>query len=377
MKETIVYIGGEFPDKDASALRILSNCKAIRDAGYEVVIISPSSDDEKVKAKTEIYSGFKVFYYHQPRSTKEWMIDLVSIKVFQGVIDHLENVKGVVCYNHHGISLLRLISWLHKKGIKVYADCTEWHTVSHLPIIKKIVKGFDINLRIRYAQKKVDGMIAISHFFANIYNPFTKTIVVPPLIDVQDPIWRGEQKGNKVRTFSYTGRMGIGKDLLTKCVDTFYQLNKDYDFQFKILGCSREEYLEKQPGDTEKLSQLGEKISFRGYASHKEAVELTRKSDFSVLIREHNRKNDSGFPTKLTESVACGTPVVATDFSDVSNYIIENNLGVMVDNWDLKSAFIKAITISEEELNILKHNCRTCQVFDFRHYASIFKTFLS
>ncbi len=79
MKETIVYIGGEFPDKDASALRILSNCKAIRDAGYEVVIISPSSDDEKVKAKTEIYSGFKVFYYHQPRSTKEWMIDLVSI----------------------------------------------------------------------------------------------------------------------------------------------------------------------------------------------------------------------------------------------------------------------------------------------------------
>ena len=64
MNEKIVYIGGEFPDKDASALRILSNCMAIRDAGYEVIIISPSSDDEKVIAKTEVYSGFLVYYYH-------------------------------------------------------------------------------------------------------------------------------------------------------------------------------------------------------------------------------------------------------------------------------------------------------------------------
>lgn len=377
MKKKIVYIGGEFPDKDASALRILSNCKAIRDAGYEVIIISPSSDDERVKAQTEVYSGFLVYYYQQPRSTKEWLLDLVSIKIFQDIIDQLDNVKGVICYNHHGVSLLRLISWLHKKGIKVYADSTEWHTVSHLSLINKLVKGLDINLRIRYAQKKVDGMIAISHFFSDLYNPFTKTIVVPPLVDVQDSIWKGEQEKNKVRTFSYTGRMGIGKDLLTKCVDTFYQLNKDYDFQFKILGCSREEYLRKQPDDANKISQLGEKISFRGYASHKEAVDLTKKSDFSVLIREHNRKNDSGFPTKLTESVACGTPVIATDFSDVSNYILENSLGVMVDNWDLKSAFIKAMTLTDEELNILKQNCKACQVFDYRHYASIFKTFLN
>lgn len=376
MKEKIIYIGGEFPDKDASALRILSNCKAIRDAGYEVIIISPSSDDEKVKAQTEVYSGFLVYYYQQPRSTKEWLSDLVSIKVFQDIIGQLDNVKGVICYNHHGVSLLRLIGWLHKRDIKVYADCTEWHTVSHLSLIKKLVKGFDINLRIRYAQKKVDGMIAISHFFADLYNPFTKTIVVPPLIDVQDPIWKGEQEKNKVRTFSYTGRMGIGKDLLTRCVDTFYQLNKDYDFQFKILGCSREEYLEKQPDDANKISHLGDKISFRGYASHKEAVELTKKSDFSVLIREHNRKNDSGFPTKLTESVACGTPLIATDFSDVKKYIVENNLGLIVEDWDLRAAFIKALTLSDSDLDVLKSNCKECEVFDYRHYSSVLGDFV-
>lgn len=377
MKGTIIYIGGEFPDKDASALRILSNSKAIKEAGYDVIIISPSSDPERVRMKTEVYQGFTIYYYQQPCSTKDWFKDLISIHFFCEIINEQINVKGVICYNHHGISLLRLIRWLHNKGIKVYADCTEWHTTNHLSLFKKIIKSFDINFRIKYAQKKVDGIIAISQFFSRLYKPYTKTIVVPPLIDIYDPIWKGTYVVNSIRAFSYTGRMGIGKDLLHKCIEVFYQLKNDYSFQFKILGCSREEYLRQNPDDAIIVEELADKISFKGYSSHQEAVDLTKKSDYSVLIREHNRKNDSGFPTKLTESVACGTPIIATDFSDVKNYITDNHLGIIVENWDLKGAFIRALSISDEELKELKNNCKACKVFDYRYYSLIFENFLS
>lgn len=377
MKGTIIYIGGELPDKDASALRILANCKALREDGYNVVIISPSSDKERVLRQTETVCGFPVYYYHLPRTTNEWFRELMSIREYQDVITSLQNVIGVICYNHHGISLIRLTRWLHRKGIKVYSDCTEWHTVSHLPIIKRIVKWLDIIIRIKYAQKKTDGVISISRYFAEMYRPFTKVTIVPPLIDIHDPIWKKDLEVNAIRTFSYTGRMGISKDLLSMCINVFYELCEDYDFRFKILGCTKDEYLERNPEDDSKLNKLGEKISFKGYASHSAAVALTKSSDFSVLIREHNRKNDSGFPTKLTESVACGTPVIATDFSDVKKYILENKIGIMIEGDCLKQALTRAIQMPEKEIIKYKESCRNCQVFDYRNYIEIFEAFLS
>lgn len=378
MKGTIIYIGGEFPDKDASALRILANCRALGAAGYEVKVISPSQDVNRIKNRHEFFDGFEVYYYPYPRTGKEWFIDMISIKSFTSIIKNTNNLRAVICYNHHAISLLRLISFCHKRNVAVLCDCTEWHTTNHLRGIKRIVKSINTSLRIKYAQRKSDGIMSISTFFAKMYSNHPNVIVVPPLIDIRESKWdRSSYTLNTRRTFSYTGRMGIGKDLLFTIIQSFLELNDKYDFQFNILGCTKDEFLNQHPDESKNVDSLGSKIIFKGYSSHETAIATTKQSDFSFLIRDHNRKNDSGFPTKLGESIACGTPVIATDFSDVKQYILDYKVGMVIQKQSLREAIEAAINMSDDELNQMKSNCRECTAFDFRNYISIIDGFIS
>ena len=41
---TVIYIGGELPDKDASALRIIGNAKALMDYEFRVVLIAQTKN---------------------------------------------------------------------------------------------------------------------------------------------------------------------------------------------------------------------------------------------------------------------------------------------------------------------------------------------
>ena len=368
MADTIIYIGGELPDKDARALRIVANCRALREGGYNVVVISPSKDSQRLANKTEEVAGFSVHYLPYPNSTISWFKDLIDSKSYINIIKTYDNVKGVICYNHHAISLFRLTRYCHKNNIKIYADCTEWHTTNHLPLIKRVVKSLNTYLRINWAQKKTDGIISISQYFADLYKEQNNIIIVPPLIDVEDSIWEYTPHKNITRTFSYTGRAGIGKDLLTEIIYCFASIKDSYSFIFRVVGCSKDEYLSLHPEDNELIIGLGNKLQFQGYCSHIEAVRVTQDSDFSFLIRDHNRKNDSGFPTKLAESVACATPVIATDFSNVKYYIEKHGLGIMIEKNQLKEAIVDAIQLPKDRLDAMKERCRNCTAFDYRNY---------
>ncbi|MFA6832305.1 MAG: glycosyltransferase [Bacteroidaceae bacterium] len=374
---TIVYIGGEFPDKDASALRILSNCKAIREIGYNVVVISPTMASDKIAVGKENYQGFDVYYYAYPQSIKQWFKELYTIEPFTKVIDKLDSVHGIICYNHHAVSLISLIRYYHRRNVKVYADTTEWHTTDHLPFIKRIIKDCNTRLRILYAQKKTDGIIVISKFFADLYKNQKNVIIVPPLIDTDEKKWIRNCYKSPVRTFSYTGRIGIGKDQLNYCIEAFHSICSQYEFRLNIIGCTKDEYLKQFPEDAIMIDDLGDKIFFKGYCSHLDALDVTKHSDFSFLIREHNRKTDSGFPTKLGESIACGTPVLATDFSNVKDYVEKYGIGIMIDKDKIEEAIVKIINMSDKELLELKKSCQSCKAFDYRNYTNTFMNFLN
>ena len=376
MKDTIVYIGGELPDKDASALRIVANCRALKEGGFNVVVISPSKDKDRVNSKTENVLGFTVHYLPYPNGMISWFTDLVSISPYIEIIEKYENVKGVICYNHHAISLFRLTRYCHNRGIKIYADCTEWHTTNHLPFVKRVVKSLNTIWRIKWAQEKTDGIISISQYFADLYKDHSNVVIVPPLIDIKDSIWEFQPQNNEIRTFSYTGRAGIGKDLLSEIIHSFSQLDNSLKFNFRIVGSSKEEYLSMHPEDAELLGKFKDSIQFRGYCSHKEAVRVTQESDFSFLIRDHNRKNDSGFPTKLAESVACGTPVIATEFSNVKFYIEKYKIGMMIKKEELKESLIQAIEMPDKELQSMKQRCKECRAFDYRNYIDTLYNFV-
>lgn len=365
--KTIVYIGGELPDKDASALRIIGNAKALRDYGYNVVLIGQSKEIKDV-VKTEFY-GFVVFLVPFPSTRKEWMKDLVSIKCYTSIIEMVGTVDAIVCYNFHAVVLSKMIKYGRKRLIPVIADCTEWHTVYHLRGLKKVVKWADIQARMRYVQFRTDGNIVISHYFDQYYRN-CNNIIVPPLVDKTDIKWKAipDSHNPKDITFVYAGKVGIGKDALCDCIRSLYR-TKDNRFQLNIIGVSKEEYLAQFSDDSNMLKELDGQIFFHGRVQHNVAVDFVKQADFSILVREHSKKNDSGFPTKFPESIACGTPVIATDFSDIKDYIVRYNLGIIVESiTQVESAFLKAMNMDREQINELKRNCQLNNAFDYHSF---------
>ena len=373
--KTIIYIGGMLPDKDASALRIMANAKALRDFGYNVVLIGETSEEAKCGGAIFV-DEFKTYFILKPRGLSEWMKELSSIKKYVKIIEENQNIQAVIMYNPHAFVYEKMVKYCRERNISVVTDCTEWHTVYHLRGLKKLVKKYDITRRMNYSIAKGDGVIAISSFFAKKYNDSCKVVRIPPLVDSKDIKWNHESK-HFVNHFVYAGRMGIGKDSLNDCIDAFYQ-NRDSDFKFDIVGVSYDEYAKQFPNEVSKISELSNKIIFHGFVSHQEAINFVKDANYSFLIRESNRKNNSGFPTKFVESIACGTPVIATEFSDVRQYVEKYNLGIVIEKMDdLPKTINNLIGRSKEEYLKVFGDIENSKIFDYRNYCNILGEFIS
>jgi len=375
--EKIFYIGGEFPDKDASALRIIANAKALREYGYDVILIGQSKDIEGNILRIENFEGFITYLLPYPSTNSEWAKDVFCVAQYTNIIKMHSNVVAIICYNFHSIALNKLIKFGKKNRIVLIADCTEWHTVSHLDGIKKVIKKMDIDFSIRVIQFKTNGNIVISKYFEKFYHG-RKNLVIPPLVDKKEVKWEKEyRKIKRITRFVYAGRIGIEKDRISDCIYAFHKL-RTIEYIVDILGISKKDYLEKYPNQYNMIKDLEGRIHFHGMVSHKVALEFVKRANFSLLIREHNRKNDSGFPTKFVESITCGTPVIATEFSDIKDYINQYGFGLLIDNLsNLELTFRQAIEMPESKWNVMQKNCENNIVFDYRVYKNILGNFIT
>ncbi len=365
MKKKIIYIGGfEMPDKNAAAQRVLSNAKLLRDLGWDVSFIGVSK--EIMCAPTDVYS-FKSTPVPYPTNTKSWAYQLLSFINPQDILSLKPSY--VILYNFPSIASLRILNICHKNGIKVIEDLTEWEEPQGWSL-RSIVRKIDVKLRMEYCVKKMDGVIAISRFLYDRYKPFTHTILVPPTVDLKDNKWNhyfSVQSSDKRVNLIYAGNAGFGKkdrlDLIIEALDGITNV------QLSVIGMTKDQY---EQGYNKKVPEYID-VVFYGRLSHEETLKAVKKADFQMLIRDDNRKNNAGFPTKLVESMACGTPVIATLTSNIGDYLNDGyNCFIVSKDKDLKEVFSSLSNMSKTTINEMKQHCLDCLDFDYHNYKDEF-----
>ena len=361
----ILYIGGfELPDKNAAAHRVLANAKLLKQLGFEVSFMGVSKDINN--APTEVY-GFSCFPIQYPNSLRRWGDHIV--KYVDSNIILLKEPDYVVLYNFPSIASLRIMNICHKNGIKVIEDLTEWEEPQGWSF-RSIIRKLDVKLRMEYCVKKMDGVIAISKFLFTKYKPYTETILVPPLVDLEDDKWNRINNlpivRNKVNLI-YAGNAGFGKKDRLDFI--FEALGGITNVQLSVIGMTKDQYEQgynkKVPNDID--------VVFYGRLSHEETLKAVKKADFQMLIRDENRKNNAGFPTKLVESMACGTPVIATLTSNIGDYLKDGyNCFIVSKEKDLKEVFSGLSNISKTTIDEMKQHCLDCLDFDYHNYKDEF-----
>ena len=154
------------PDKNASAIRVVNNSKLFIDIGYDVFAVGVHKSNIKQSPLKE-YEGIQFITIKYPSTINEWLYYLSCFYTF----DIVERVKPdiIILYDFPGLAILRWRNYCKKNNIKVIGDVTEWYK----PVgnfLTKPLRFLDILIRMRYAHKKLDGMITISKYLFDYYH---------------------------------------------------------------------------------------------------------------------------------------------------------------------------------------------------------------
>ena len=218
-------------------------------------------------------------------------------------------------------------------------------------------------------------------FFENYYRDMVENIVyVPGTIDKSEEKWNAlsPYKPNEIFTIGYAGHPGVtfGKERLDLLVRAVLELNAEgHKCRLRIAGLDKTFFAQTMP-DVE----LNECIECLGKLSHVDCLNMIATSDFSAIIREDKRVTKAGFPTKFSESFGCGTPIIATESSNIFEYLNDGENGIRCTGYSMESikqGILRAMMLSAEELVQIHEMIKNSNPLEYGVFTEDIKMFFS
>lgn len=377
MKKRVFYIGNFiYPDGNAPGKRVAANVILFKQLGYDVIVIGKGNNNTDSEQHYQFLNNRKKILINQ---------DICNYNIFINIFnlhknDNIEDI--IVYYGSPSTSffLMRLIRFCKKNKITIVSDCVDWLSIKTKNPLFNLVKKTDDVIIKRILNNRVDGLIVISNYLKNYYERKNPNVIVLPPLTL--PVSK-TTKFSQTQTLSliYAGQLfrlnerkikvSTLKDRIDIVIESLYHLKQSYEnFVFNIYGFTREEYLLAIPKHKHIIDDLHKNIFFHGRKNNTEVEKNIRKADFSVLIRDDKVESKAGFPTKVTESITQGTPVIITNTGDLGNYITDGVNGFIVNNTveSLLSKLLWLCEMSIDNKNNLKDQCFNSNLFCYNNY---------
>ena len=114
--------------------------------------------------------------------------------------------------------------------------------------------------------------------------------------------------------------------------------------------------------------------------SNADAQRIISQADFTILLRDSKTCTNAGFPTKVSESLSLGVPVIANATSDIAMYVRDMVNGCIVpDPHDIEGIADKIeslIALTREQKDAMRIKAIEDSAFYFLNYVEKFKAFL-
>ena len=137
--KTIIYMGFELPDGNASSLRVFYNALALKEYGIRVVLLDYTHNEGLLSKGKDKLAGMDIWYIPAPCSAMSWAKYLVDINPYKEIFTRQDAIEAIITYDQPGISFFRLRNYCRKHSIKLICDCAERHSTVHLRGVKRIV----------------------------------------------------------------------------------------------------------------------------------------------------------------------------------------------------------------------------------------------
>lgn len=354
----IVYAGPFFyPSSQANSLRVRGMIEALLAAGHEVhvVCLGDESADEQVNGirVTRIPEYGEGVLSRLGNGVRGLCLgDMTTRWLEQNDI----RPDAVILYGTHSGYLLRLGKYCRHRGVKFFLDVVEWYQPSHLPGGALGPFAISNELSMRVFARRADGIFAISSY---LESHFTKlglpALRVPPLFNEvrgQALLFRLADGKLHVCYAGTSGRKELFAELFAGLKDAE---DAGASIQMHVVGMTAE--AAKAHGLP--VKELGATVRFHGQVPNQEAVSIVSACDFMLLLRPDQRFSRAGFPSKVVESLCCGTPIITNSTSDLSDYLRDGENAIIVPGIAshlVSESIQRAARLDDESLNAMRRS---------------------
>lgn len=377
MSKRVLFISSfQFPEGDAGATRLLMLARALRMQGCDVELCG--------MGEGLVFDGFKCHTLNPYRDNKilNWaMWRLMGQRATSFVRSHVNEYDVIVSSFLPARSVEAMGAACRSRGVVFAGDFTEWFEPEQFPKGERDGGYLD---HVRLLTQAVDPtvrVIAISSYLQRHFEARgCRVLRVPAVLDVEELAPRdvSVRPGDQVRLM-YAGSPAK-KDALHIILAAIDELSEGERGRLRLdLYGVTDGQARGLMGDGRALPGC---INAHGRVPRSEVVEALHGSDFTVLMRDPSKTfAQAGMPTKVTESLGSGVPVIANLTSDLGEFLIEGGNAIVVDDYSVSactSALRRAVALSpDERAHMRGESVLTARrLLDYRDYSSQLARFL-
>lgn len=350
-----IVSSNKYPGGDAGAVRQHAMAKLLQQLGHQVLVLGYGAPTQ---GKILEYDG--VQYTSFRKNTANVVFRALHRYTFgHRVIRFLQNntfqSDVLLIVDMVPISMQRIKAYAKKNNLILIHDSVEWYSPEEFSNGKKSI----VYRNKEYTNTKAVGkgwrVICISKYLEHHFaTRCDKVVRIPVIMDIANIPFRFERNKEHSRIcFVYAGGPGR-KDYLQVMIEGFSLLSDaiKQQVEFHIIGVTQEQLIKECGVSSEILTRDTNYITAHGRVSREEALRWVMKADFTLLLRDEDlRYAKAGFPTKVVESMACGTPVVCNISSDLGDYLIDSQNAYIIPDHTAEAVAATVTRIVENGLS--------------------------
>ena len=377
MKKALIFCSHRVPTAEPNAIRLINIALMLKQLGYETILYGVHNETEVVGEERGIpfvqwtqttgrgiiprQKRKKEFFHH----VKEVLHNTPNVSLIIS-IPNIANIKG-----HH---YMRKFS--RKNGIVFIQSLVEWYGLAHIGGWKRFHRFLHNEYLMRFDNSRTKKTISISSYMAEYYKKKgCQAIVIPTMVDMNE-YENVTHTPNERITVVYAGSPRR-KDCIVNAILALDRLlpEERNRIQFHIYGASQQEL--SAVGLTKELvSRLGDSFVIHGRIPYVEVKQHVANAHYTILLRHNTVNANAGFSTKVGESMACGTPVIANMTSDLALYIKDKETGIVCENESVDAcadAYRRILQISMEQYCIMRKKAKemACVGFNLEMYVEL------
>lgn len=370
---------GDLPDGGATAMRVGLMAKTIAGGGesIEVAILHPTAKSPISGNEDTIGTIADIRYqYLNGRTVRPSSFFGAAKDTLTGILGFLRRVmlhrkkpSFVIFYTPTFWKMIIPILATRVRGIPVFIEaCEVWSTIPTEDIKslkRKLSTSGDRWLEIlipKIASGVIPISMPISSFYSGLGMPLERHFHLPILVDtgVFENISNSAVDALRSKDYILNSGSFAEKDGIHYMIRAFEDIAKEFPGLYMVFtGGANEETKENILGYL-KDKGLSSRIIFTGFIERDQLVWAYQNARGLLCCRSNSIYANYGFPTKLGEFLASGSPVIVTRVGDVDKYLIDEETAYLAESENTASisAAIRKLLLDRHKAKSVGDNGR-------------------